>query len=111
MTTVFAPARIYEDALDLLQQRGWCQGTGEDVTGAICLARALGKAEERHQATDRDYDYSAISQMLPCPGEGATMAEITVQIVRCNDAPQTTFEDVVLWLKQAAEQARALSQA
>lgn len=28
-------------AADLLQERGWCQGKGEDVKGRICLWTAL----------------------------------------------------------------------
>jgi hypothetical protein len=97
------PAQVYEDALELLQQRGWCQGTGEDAAGHICLARALGIAAERYQQKHgwEHYEYSVLDNILDADDRPVIIAEH-------NDDPRTTFEDVALWLKQAAEQTRAL---
>jgi hypothetical protein len=95
------PAQVYEDALQLLQQRGWCQGVGTDGAGHICLARALGIAAERYQREHgwENYDYSVLKNILD---EGNAFVLFTDY----NDDPHTTFEDVTLWLKQAAEIAR-----
>lgn len=41
-------SQIFEEAVELLEQRGWCQGRVEDVNGALCAVGALGVAMTGH---------------------------------------------------------------
>jgi hypothetical protein len=96
------PAAVYERTLDVLQERGWCQGIDEDTDGHVCLAGALGIAlreYQRQQGTQRLFDYSALYAAVGSDS-----------VVGRNDDQATTFEDVALWLKQAAEIARTGTQ-
>lgn len=92
------PAHVYEDALHVLQRRGWCQGIGEDEFGRICLANALGAATQFYciqRGHWNIFDFSALYDVVG-----------SANIPGRNDDPSTTYEDVVLWLKRAAEIAR-----
>jgi hypothetical protein len=94
------PAEVYENALDLLRLRGWCQGTSQDLSGRICLAHAVGVAAHEYQRERGAWSLSVFDYSALYAAIGSS------DIAGRNDDPSTSYEDVTLWLKHAAEVAR-----
>ena len=81
-------AQALLDAASLIEQRGWCQGTGERE-GALCMLRAIGVA-----APSDDILVAA------CETLGKLLNTRFGQV--WNDVPGRTKEEVVAMLRRAA---------
>jgi hypothetical protein len=86
---------IGERMLEVLDERGWCQGELTNDLGQVCLAGALRVAA-----------FEDIMQGKPLPGAysrfGCRLRGLVhSSIGTWNDAPERTEEDVRLLIKQA----------
>ncbi|WP_369149063.1 hypothetical protein [Streptomyces sp. R44] len=97
--------KILEDTYNILEARGWCQGTMQQADGKVCLEGAF-RAACGYGDTEEEYPYWAST---PTGGAWETLCRTVEQ--ECgdaapwiwNDAPERTVEDVKLILKRAIE--------
>lgn len=58
-TTAPSPQQILTGAIDILSERGWCQGTLIRYTGAVCMVGAMRIAAARRIGMDDDDIFAA----------------------------------------------------
>lgn len=94
-----AAAELLEKAAAEIDQRGWCQGTLENKDGQVCTIGALVYAAcgTLDCAFARSKAWWEARNLL---------AELHGNIPAYNNAPGRSIEDIQLWFKEAAEQAR-----
>ena len=79
-------------AADLLEEKGWIRGTGVDDQGRHCLVAALSDAADSFPGGDAYWPaLEAVQQRVP----GGW-------VVRWNDAPGRTAEQVIALLRRVA---------
>ena len=88
------PAEVLSKARDVLAERGWTQRTGERASGEVCTVRATFIAAHR----DRELAWQVESLIAEAAGLYSAF-----NVPTWNDAPERTYEDVILALKQAEE--------
>ncbi|GHG10131.1 DUF6197 family protein [Streptomyces hydrogenans] len=96
--------KILEDAYDILETRGWCQGTLRKADGRVCLEGAV-------IAACPDSLHWLMQAQHPGFAAWRTLGEVIGRETGCafmspylwNDAPERTVEDVKLVLKKAIE--------
>ncbi|GGR51725.1 DUF6197 family protein [Streptomyces roseolus] len=97
--------KILEDTYDILEARGWCQGTMQQPDGKVCLEGAF-RAACGYKDTEEDY---ALYASTPSGDAWETLCRTVEQECRFaapwawNDDPARTVEDVKLLLKRAIE--------
>lgn len=95
---------VYLDAIKVLEECGWCQGTyyGSRKSGPFCLVSALAVASgsEYLTSTESGEAENALARMLNLPLTDH-LSDSCLEVF--NDDPHTTYEDVVLVLKRAHE--------
>lgn len=88
-----SPAEVLAATREVLAERGWHQGNFMDAdTGAVCIVGALDAVVPEGVGDD-----------VIVPLRDAIGVPCGLQITQWNDAPERTYEDVVLALKHAEE--------
>jgi hypothetical protein len=114
-------SQVITDALNALNEVGWCQGTGQTPDGRICMGAAMIRGRDIagliyiNPASSNWATYNACmndwekSQTLVMDTIWSLFPERVTEggIPGFNDHPQTTLEDVKLVLKTALEAANA----
>jgi len=78
---------VYSRAAERIRQRGWVQDVGRGPDGEACLVRALSEAGQ-----------SLVGPLLAIKAHlGLGVGDA---LVRWNDAPERTVEDVLMVLKE-----------
>lgn len=110
-------AEIAEQALNLIERRGWRQDALQphDPGSQVCISEAIWIAAGNVRCTtsvllQRALETAAlIAGVGPCPSDASMMTKsgdvvpaTPKPLVRWNDAPERTYEDVVLVLKRMA---------
>jgi hypothetical protein len=93
---------LYGRAITILLTQGWCQDVERDSDGRVCLIQALRDAQGD---LSKGWLRAAIllaSQRLPVTGA----CDPASLLASWNDLPSTSFEDVVLVLKDVQRQAQ-----
>lgn len=93
------PAEALSKARDVLAERGWHQGDYEGAEGSVCLYGALAAAVGVAPA-DLGTSTTVVAAAAILPRTRAMDGGL---VSIWNDAPERTYEDVVLALKQAEE--------
>jgi hypothetical protein len=93
--SVRTQAQVCLDAIDLIEQRGWCQGTAEepgtpDKPGPVCVSRALFLA----------CPHSYVLRSALCNKLSGLVSTRYVHL--WNDVPGRTKAEVVAMLRKAA---------
>lgn len=88
----------FNKALDILDEKGWSKGQGVGDKGEICLGWALVEGERPLNKKQLKKADNIESKLLK--GRGYEWERIST----FNDAPETTEEDVRLFLKECAEE-------
>lgn len=115
-----AESMMIEQIEDLLRTSGWAQGKGLDEYGRFCLWGAA--VHVRHGVSHQVYNNvgklvcdairaRASTELLACMNTGLLPEQVQpwYSVMRFNDNPGTTLEDVMLALKQAREAAELSS--
>jgi hypothetical protein len=87
---------LREDALkciDILNERGWCQGMSRDENGRFCALGAIAHASGYNDLTYAELR-RAFSRLGQCPS-----------VVDFNDAPDQTKEEVIAVFQRIADEA------
>jgi hypothetical protein len=82
-----ADQRMLLDAADLIEERGWCQGSYSDQDGRVCAIGAIVRAGN-HQHYRR--------------AEAMMMMVVGMSVVGWNDIKGRTKEEVITALRRAA---------
>lgn len=96
-------AAAIDDAHDLIKTCGWCQGQLEDEQGAYCIQGALNTVT--FNKGDNDYALMNASQLAVVKAIHPRWVSSS-HIIRFNDDPKTTQEDVLDLLSLASKQLR-----
>lgn len=99
-----------EDVMDVLNERGWCQGTLENHEGNVCLLGAIGVAAygDIAGADVTPLYHKVVKRLSNSPGQpehdplAATFVGGKYSIPAFNDRDTTTLEDVMMLLKEVA---------
>jgi hypothetical protein len=91
---------IFLKAIDVLEERGWTQGTMEDGEGRVCLVGALRVALSGRPRTNKSVGPRVTE--LTRTAFGLQTGGSWVSALIWNDAPERSYEEVVLCLKRAA---------
>lgn len=81
-------------AAEIIEERGWCQGSYNKETGEVCAKGGLRKAVGWPHQDGEGY-YGALDALYTLIGAGT--------ILSWNDTPGRTKSDVITALRQAAE--------
>ncbi len=92
-------ASVLQDAVELIDQHGWCQGTGQDDDGRFCVEGAVNQVliyERQYSDGLATASFHAIQINLPAPYTGGLPRYY-------NDDPSTSVEDIKLLFKRSIE--------
>lgn len=101
---------VYLDAIKVLEQRGWCQGSyygyrgdGDVTHGPLCVVGALSEVDGGYYVDVERKHRSVLAKALNGAVPNAVLNPDAGCLEQWNDRPSTTYEDVVLALKWAHE--------
>lgn len=87
-----APQKLLFDAADLIEERGWCQHTRQDESGAMCILGAISVA----------HDGDAHSQWSTGPAGSLMASYLGTSPAPWNNEFGRTKEEVVAAMRAAA---------
>ncbi len=91
-------SEVLYKAIDILHERGWTQDVYENAEGNVCSLGAIDSAR-------MDLDLSTSESGADDPIEALEEIIGYQDVPEWNDAPERTFEDVLLAFKTAAYEA------
>lgn len=97
-----AAADLIDGAIDVLHERGWCQGTLVNDAGNRCVLGALRVAADATNHALLKPSVAAVSHALDLDGSAS-------HLVLFNNDPLTSAEDVLLGMKRAAASLREVT--
>lgn len=107
-----AVAQVLDDALEVINERGWCQDTLEDGEGRVC---AVGAVNYAIYGRSSSWDTYPSQEELELAGAvhhalreniDAASNNWVIDVIFYNNTPGRSIEDIKLWFKQAAEAER-----
>jgi hypothetical protein len=99
---IMTPDEILDRAADLIDERGWCQGTYQDSAGGLCIDAATAVA-----AMGRLDILRAIKNSSFVDATLAVVEAVDATTFKWNDAPERTQEEVTSTMRAVAITLRA----
>jgi hypothetical protein len=88
---------VLRNAAELIEQRGWCQGTSEDDSGRVCAIGAIVKAAGYYNGAALQGAKVTLMQLIP-----AIRHDSLVPIAAWNDERMRSAAEVIATLREAA---------
>lgn len=110
------PSEICEKAIEVLDEKGWCQGAIQDENGSVCAVGALGYAANLNYGITTITGTNYVMRSLPepilevmddlAPLKAPRWWELGSSIHWTNDDEETTVEDIKDLFMKAAKHFR-----
>ena len=93
-------SELAKKVLDLLEERGWCQGTPEDANGQLCILGAIREACHGNPHETHGREFKPDYKQQPCDYLRKALGRKTNKgITIWNDSDDRTKKDVVEMLE------------